>query len=90
MPDGRLQSTVPTTSISLAKVTVGQTVNLGNGTVSQAFNIQQVETTVVAQDGETVVLGGLIQQSDNKTEVKIPCLGDLPYIGTLDPKVYTA
>jgi hypothetical protein len=60
---------------------VGQTVNLGNGNIGQAFNIQQVETTVVAQDGETVLLGGLIQQSDNKVENKIPCLGDLPYVG---------
>ncbi|HEY1379629.1 MAG TPA: secretin N-terminal domain-containing protein, partial [Gemmataceae bacterium] len=56
-------------------------VNLGNGVTSTAFNIQQVETTVVAQDGETAVIGGMIQWRDQKTENKVPCLGDLPYIG---------
>ena len=56
-------------------------VDLGNGQISTAFNIQQVETSVVAQDGETVVIGGMIQQTDQQNENKIPCLGDLPYIG---------
>jgi type II secretion system protein D len=60
---------------------VGQLVQLSTNVVSQAFNIQQVETTVVAQDGETVVIGGMIQQRDTKSEVKVPCLGDLPYLG---------
>lgn len=60
---------------------VGQLVQLSTNVVSQAFNIQQVETTVVAQDGETVVIGGMIQQRDIKNEVKVPCLGDLPYLG---------
>jgi type II secretion system protein D len=48
---------------------------------STAFNIQQVETSVVAQDGETVVIGGMIQQVDQTNENKVPWLGDLPYIG---------
>jgi general secretion pathway protein D len=56
-------------------------VNLGNGQLGTALNIQQVETSLVAQDGETVVVGGLIQQTDQKNENKVPCLGDLPYIG---------
>jgi general secretion pathway protein D len=61
---------------------VPQPVNLGNGEISTAFNIQQVETSVVAQDGETVVIGGMIQLTDQQLETKIPCLGDLPYIGS--------
>src|SRR5581483_9226160 len=42
---------------------------------------QTVDTTVIAQDGETVVLGGLIHRADQKNENKIPWLGDLPGIG---------
>jgi type II secretion system protein D len=57
-------------------------VQLGNGVQSTAFNIEQVETSVVAQDGETVVIGGMIQQRDLKNETKVPWLGDLPYVGT--------
>jgi Flp pilus assembly secretin CpaC len=56
-------------------------VALAAGVTSTAFNIQQVETSVVAQDGETVVIGGMIQQVDQQIENKVPCLGDLPYVG---------
>lgn len=35
------------------------------------------------KDGETLVLGGLIQESEQKTVNKIPLLGDLPLVGTL-------
>jgi type II secretion system protein D len=75
-PDGKvLMRVFPEVS------SVGQTVSFGNGHISQAFNVQQVETTVVGQDGETVVIGGMIAQRDTKTETKVPCLGDIPYIG---------
>jgi len=42
-----------------------------------------VDTTVLAGDGETVAIGGLIQKSDHKNENKIPWFGDLPYLGSL-------
>lgn len=75
-PDGKvLMRVFPEVS------SVGQTVILSTNVVSQAFNIQQVETTVVGQDGETIVIGGLIAQRDKKTETKVPWVGDLPYIG---------
>jgi len=35
------------------------------------------------KDGETLVLGGLIQESEQKTVSKIPFLGDLPLIGSV-------
>jgi len=38
---------------------------------------------VLAGDGETIVLGGMIQTSDNKTENRVPWFGDLPGIGAL-------
>ena len=37
----------------------------------------------MAQDGETVAIGGMIQKRDSKTENKYPWLGDLPYVGSL-------
>lgn len=44
---------------------------------------RQIKTTVLAEDGQTIVLGGLIQD-DIKTEVsKVPLLGDIPIIGAL-------
>ncbi len=59
------------------------TVNLGNNTTATAFDTQQVSTTVIAGDGETVAIGGLISTRDDKTENKIPWVGDLPVVGAL-------
>jgi type II secretion system protein D len=56
-------------------------VDLGNGNVGTSFFTQEVETTVVASDNETVIIGGLISTSDTKHENKVPGLGDLPYVG---------
>jgi type II secretion system protein D len=59
------------------------TISLGNGQQATEFDVQHFETTVFARDGETVVIGGLIQKRDTKTENKVPVLGDLPYLGAL-------
>ncbi|HBI43871.1 MAG TPA: hypothetical protein DDY78_13630, partial [Planctomycetales bacterium] len=76
-PDGRvLMRVIPEVS-SVAPTSI----NLGNGTLATAFNVQNVTTTVSAQDGETVALGGLIQRRDQKDENKIPWFGDLPFVG---------
>ena len=58
-------------------------INLGNGILATAFNVQQVDTTVQARDGETVCIGGLITKNETKNENKIPVLGDLPFFGAL-------
>lgn len=42
-----------------------------------------VETWLVAESGETVLIGGLIQDSITKTRSEVPCLGDLPLLGPL-------
>ena len=57
-------------------------VNLGNGTLSDAIDIQHVETTVSAGDGETVVLAGVLSNNITKAETKIPWLGDLPGVAS--------
>ena len=42
-----------------------------------------IETTVLAGDGETIVLGGLIQDDVTETNRKVPVLGSIPLIGNL-------
>jgi len=39
---------------------------------------RSIDTTVVINDKNTVVIGGLIDDSFSETEFKIPCLGDIP------------
>lgn len=47
------------------------------------FGNRSAETMLNIKDGETIVLGGLLQEEDRKTRVTIPWLGDLPLIGNL-------
>jgi general secretion pathway protein D len=42
-----------------------------------------IETTVLAGDGETIVLGGLIQDDVTETNRKVPVLGSIPLLGNL-------
>ena len=42
-----------------------------------------VETWLVAESGETVLIGGLIQDNIIRTRSEVPCLGDLPLLGLL-------
>jgi general secretion pathway protein D len=42
-----------------------------------------VDTTVIVKDGQTVVIGGLIDESATTNESKVPVLGDVPVLGWL-------
>lgn len=44
---------------------------------------RQAETTLRVKDGETIVIGGLIQRQYTQDVFKTPLLGDLPIIGSL-------
>ncbi|MDP4196303.1 MAG: hypothetical protein Q8940_14700 [Bacteroidota bacterium] len=48
-----------------------------------AINTRSMVSTVRLRDGETIVLGGLIQDSESNTEDKFPILGDIPFLGKL-------
>jgi general secretion pathway protein D len=47
------------------------------------FGNRTAETMLNVKDGETIVLGGLIQEEDRRTRQTVPWLGDLPIIGNL-------
>jgi len=44
---------------------------------------RSAQTSVSIQDGQTVVLGGIMKESRTQTTSKVPILGDLPLIGNL-------
>ncbi len=47
------------------------------------LDITQLETQVLVSDGETIVLGGVYQTETTKGQVKVPLLGDIPFLGRL-------
>jgi pilus assembly protein CpaC len=51
------------------------------GTVVPGRNQQEVQTTVVVETGQTLVIGGLIQRAVTGVTQKTPILGDLPVLG---------
>ena len=53
------------------------------GIASPTVLVRKINTNVVAGDGETLVLGGLISTTKGKEEIKIPLLGDIPLFGNL-------
>ena len=50
------------------------------------INTSRTHTTFMLRNGETAVIGGLIRETDSKTELKVPLLGDIPILGYLFTK----
>lgn len=46
-------------------------------------NKRSIKSTILAEDGQVIVLGGLIQDDVTQTDSKIPLLGDIPLLGRL-------
>ena len=61
---------------------VGERVTVGRQSFD-AFNVRDAETTAVLQDGQTLVIGGIITDNRRKTRIGIPLLMELPVLGAL-------
>ncbi len=55
----------------------------GGGIQSPSIQKRSVSTQVSVEDGETIALGGIIQESRTMEKNRIPLLGDIPYLGAL-------
>jgi len=53
------------------------------GTSSLSIETRELNTQVLVGNGETLVLGGIFQQSVSRTVKKVPLLGDIPVLGWL-------
>ena len=77
--------------LSVTKDTVGQLVPIGiaggddrsSGGAIPSIDTRAVESQVLVNDGETVVLGGVYERVQNRGVDKVPFLGDLPGVGSL-------
>lgn len=68
--------------LTVTQDTLGDQVQTGTGT-GTAVNTQQISTQVLVDNGETLVLGGIYQQTIKKDVTKVPVLGDIPGVGVL-------
>src|SRR6266480_1378273 len=69
---------------NLVSGTTVPTVLLTNNVINQPiFSTRKVTTSVSVWDGQTVVLGGLMREDVQKSEDKVPIIGDVPLVGRL-------
>jgi type IV pilus assembly protein PilQ len=61
----------------------GQDVSSGTGGVIPSIDKREVDTQVLVENGDTVVLGGVYQQTQSNSVTKVPLLGDVPLLGYL-------
>ncbi|MBT3045643.1 MAG: type II secretion system secretin GspD [Candidatus Thiodiazotropha sp.] len=54
-----------------------------SGTSDIVTNKRTIKTVVMVDDGNTIVLGGLLEEDLQQTEEKVPLLGDIPLLGAL-------
>lgn len=71
----------------LVRLVVEQTTENVADSIENASDIvtnkREIKTTVLADDGETIVLGGLTRDDLQVTKSKVPLLGDIPVLGRL-------
>ena len=73
-PDNRIILDLLVTQDTVSEITNGQ---------APAVDTQRISTQVLANNGETIVLGGIYQQQIINSVSKVPVLGDIPYFGWL-------
>jgi type IV pilus assembly protein PilQ len=77
LPDNRIVMTV-----EVRKDTVGQTVVI-QGSQYPAIDTRNVTTQIAVNNGDTAVIGGIYEETNNNDITKVPLLGDIPILGYL-------
>lgn len=76
-------SLIMTVEIQKDNVDATGTVSLGGGITAPAISTKRVKTQVRVNNGETLVLGGIFDQTELNNITKVPLLGDMPVVGNL-------
>jgi type IV pilus assembly protein PilQ len=69
--------------LSVSKDSVGDILPSATGGSVPSIDTREINTQVLVNDGQTVVLGGIMETERRDTVDKVPVLGDVPGLGTL-------
>jgi type IV pilus assembly protein PilQ len=61
----------------------GEDANTANGGKVPTINTRRIQTKVLVENGQTIVLGGVHEEENVRNEKKVPVLGDVPVVGNL-------
>jgi len=77
-PDNRIQL-----ELEIKQDTVGEIYETGRGGSVPSIDTRELSTSVLVNNGETVVLGGIFQDQRSKEETRVPYLSSIPWVGNL-------
>jgi type IV pilus assembly protein PilQ len=69
--------------LTVSKDSIGQLVASATGGFVPSIDTREIVTQVLVNDGQTVVLGGILETERREAERKVPYLGDVPVLGRL-------
>jgi type IV pilus assembly protein PilQ len=69
--------------LNVKKDSVGTVLVSSGGVGVPSIDTREISTQVLVNDGQTVVLGGILETEDRESEQKVPYLGDVPVLGRL-------
>jgi type IV pilus assembly protein PilQ len=69
--------------LTVSDDSVGQVVVASGGVNVPSINTRTIETQVVLGDGQTVVLGGILETTQSLQSTGVPWLGEIPVLGNL-------
>ncbi len=73
----------PEVSVLVDQVPISAAAEFPDGLGYPVIDTRTTQTSVVLKSGETVVIGGLIRETEDVTKRKVPVLGDIPLVGDL-------
>ena len=77
-PDNRIILDLNVKKDSIGQIFVGE-----GGAQIPSIDTREITTQVLVNDGQTVVLGGILETERRETEKKVPYLGDVPVLGRI-------
>jgi len=69
--------------LDVHKDSVGELVSFGAGLSAPSIDTREVQSQLLVDNGQTVVLGGIYETINTKQVTRVPFFGDLPIIGAL-------
>lgn len=70
-------------TLSITQNTIGRSIKRSDGGEALAINTQEIHTQVLVNNNETLILGGIFQQSHNQNQQAVPGISHVPVVGEL-------
>jgi type II secretory pathway component GspD/PulD (secretin) len=70
-------------SPQISSIDPNLSIPISTGVNAPVIDIRSADTVAVTADGQTVIIGGLMETDKSQTDTKIPLLGDIPILGNL-------